>query len=219
MDIKKSYGIILISDKKLLMIKRRNSIEYINLIRGNYRKENIKEYIHLITKEELNNLRTKNFNDIWEDLWGLYSINNYDKNIISSRDIFISNGINKIACNVNENLLYSNTEYTFPKGRKKKSENDIDCAMREFEEETGLKRSNVILTNNYIEEYFFGTDSCKYSTKYFICKLKNNVSINYNFTSEEVSKIELMSYNTCLKKIRPYRKELRGVIYNTINYL
>ena len=45
----------------------------------------------------------------------------------------------------NTKLLYTNPEWGFPKGRRSGNEHDIDCAKREFYEETGFNISEYIL--------------------------------------------------------------------------
>ena len=49
--------------------------------------------------------------------------------------------------NKSENLWHE-TEWEFPKGRKNYQERDIDCGIREFEEETGYKIDNFVLIEN-----------------------------------------------------------------------
>jgi 8-oxo-dGTP pyrophosphatase MutT (NUDIX family) len=43
----------------------------------------------------------------------------------------------------NLNINYEHPEWEFPKGRKNKDESDIECALREFEEETGINRDKL----------------------------------------------------------------------------
>ena len=38
-------------------------------------------------------------------------------------------------------IVYESPEWGFPKGRRNMHESDLDCAKREFEEETGIDES------------------------------------------------------------------------------
>jgi hypothetical protein len=49
--------------------------------------------------------------------------------------------------------LWLEPEWGFPKGKRNYNETDIDCAMREFYEETGFKSRNMIFIVNNIAPY------------------------------------------------------------------
>ena len=55
---------------------------------------------------------------------------------------------------------WSEPEWEFPKGRKNIGENDIECAFREFVEETGYTYNNLVLFRNLTpyEEIFIGSN-------------------------------------------------------------
>ena len=40
------------------------------------------------------------------------------------------------------------TEWEFPKGRRNQKEKDLDCALREFEEETGIHQTDIKIVEN-----------------------------------------------------------------------
>jgi 8-oxo-dGTP pyrophosphatase MutT (NUDIX family) len=48
----------------------------------------------------------------------------------------------------NSKTNWTETEWEFPKGRKNYQERDIDCALREFEEETGISKENINIIEN-----------------------------------------------------------------------
>ena len=46
---------------------------------------------------------------------------------------------------INEcNIIYIEKDWGFPKGRRNLRESDYDCALREFEEETDIKETNIL---------------------------------------------------------------------------
>ena len=60
----------------------------------------------------------------------------------------------------NSKTQWKETEWEFPKGRRNYQEKDLDCALREFEEETGILRNNISVIENILpfEEIFIGTN-------------------------------------------------------------
>ena len=48
----------------------------------------------------------------------------------------------------NSNLKYLEKEWGFPKGRRNLRESDYDCALREFQEETGFERNEYEILRN-----------------------------------------------------------------------
>ena len=53
------------------------------------------------------------------------------------------------------NISYNYPEWGFPKGRKNENETNLDCAKREFIEETGLSNDDFIfsrLSTRYFDE-------------------------------------------------------------------
>ena len=72
-----SFGIILFTkiDNKIkyLMIRRKDSVGYIDFIRGKYilyYKNYIQNLINVMTNEEKQNLLTKDFSELWNNMWG-----------------------------------------------------------------------------------------------------------------------------------------------------
>lgn len=114
----------------------------------------------------------------------------------------------------NSNTTWTEPEWGFPKGRRNYSEKELDCALREFEEETGISKKDIELIENIIpfEEIFIGSNYKTYKHKYFLAQAKN---IDYdlsNFQQSEVSKVEWKTYETCLKEIRPYNIEKKNLL-------
>ena len=115
------------------------------------------------------------------------------------------------------NTDWKETEWEFPKGRRNSKEKDLDCALREFEEETGISQDNVTVVENILpfEEIFIGTNHKSYKHKYFLAYMNNDIEeILHNFQISEVSKIEWKTIDECLESIRPYNLEKKKLITN-----
>ena len=102
---------------------------------------------------------------------------------------------------------WSETEWGFPKGRHNNQEKDLLCALREFEEETGISKNNILVIENLLpfEESFIGTNHKSYKHKYFLAYSNENNSdfTLENFQKSEVSKLEWKTIDECLESIRP----------------
>jgi 8-oxo-dGTP pyrophosphatase MutT (NUDIX family) len=116
---------------------------------------------------------------------------------------------------------WKETEWEFPKGRRNFLEKDLDCALREFEEETGYSRNKLKVVENLMpfEEIFIGSNHKSYKHKYFLAFMEDNVDLLENFQLTEVSKLDWKTLEECLESIRPYNLEKKQLILNINNVL
>jgi len=233
-----SIGIVVFNndDKnniKYLMIRRKDSLGYVDFMRGKYPLYNKRYLLNIInemTIKEKHNLLTKTFDELWSMLWGDYIGLQYRSEEKISKEKFenLKNGVILSDDNYNLELLIDNSttkwqepEWGFAKGRRNFQEKDLNCALREFQEETGCNKSSLKLIQNIIpiEEIFTGSNYKSYKHKYFIaykCLDKEPIK---NFQKSEISKVEWLTYNECLKIIRPYNLERIDVIKNINNII
>jgi 8-oxo-dGTP pyrophosphatase MutT (NUDIX family) len=233
-----SYGIILfrssIKGIQYLMIRRKDSFGYIDFLRGKYMQNNL-EHLQTIFNEmsvsEREKIRNNDFETLWKNMWGLeesgHTGTQYKGEEISSQKKFeslkmgIPMGTNNEIVTLNtlidkSTTLWKETEWEFPKGRRNYQEKDLDCALREFEEETGLSKKELKIIENIIpfEEIFLGSNHKSYKHKYFLAyteKTKDNLN---NYQQTEVSKLDWKSLEECLESIRPYNLEKKQLIIN-----
>ncbi len=120
----------------------------------------------------------------------------------------------------NSNTMWTEPEWGFPKGRRNSNERELDCAIREFEEETGINKSNIKLIENIIpyEEIFIASNYKTYKHKYFIAEINDDIDYSLeNYQKSEVSKIKWFNLTDAIQKIRPYNTEKVTMLIN-INY-
>lgn len=225
-----SYGIILFrilnNEIQYLMIRRKNSFGYIDFIKGQYSENNIEYLQKLFDEMSLEEkqliLINDDFNILWKRMWE----DNFKSNIFNtSKQKFINLKTSGIIKQLIDNSItqWIETEWEFPKGRRNYMEKDLECSLREFEEETGINHKNIILIENLLpfEESFIGTNNKVYKNKYFLASINSNLH-NFeeliNFQISEVSKIEWKTLNNCNISIRPYNLEKIKLI-NQINEL
>ena len=222
---KKTYSI------KYLLIQRKDTLGFVEFMRGKYNLENIK-YIYkifeIMTKKERDFLETNEFDDIWNSLWMNKNIKQYRNEYDNSKKKFnkLKEGIilnnNKILdlkkLNLETPYFWNSPEWGFPKGRRNLKELDIDCAHREFREETGLTENDYYLYDNIkpLDEIFLGSNNIRYRHIYYLGKSTSdhNVFINsQNLTQvTEISNISWLTYEDAINKIRPYNIEKRDVL-------
>lgn len=202
----RSYGIIAYkrvnNDIKFLLIRRRNTIGYIDFLRGKYRRYNninmnkVKCMIGEMTDEEKNNLITMEFDEIWNELWINHSSSIFLNEKERARKKFNSLDVKTLIKNSGKSR-YTEQEYGFPKGRKNINESPSECAIREFKEETSLHDDDFKLSVffNPVVENFIGSDNVKYSHYYYLAEITRDIDFdklkkNIKYL-EEVSKIEI----------------------------
>jgi len=225
-----SYGIITFRDSvnglQFLMIRRKDSFGYIDFIRGKYTPYNLKQLLTII--DEMSVIEKKRilelpFDTLWVEMWG--EINAQFKNEENAskkkfeslkEGITISDKVYTLKDIVEmSKTSWNETEWEFPKGRRNQKEKDLDCALREFEEETGISKSKLTIVENILpfEEIFIGSNHKSYKHKYFLALMDNLDSDNLNnFQATEVSKLEWKTIGKCLESIRPYNLEKKELI-------
>lgn len=206
---------------KILMIQRKDTMGYVDFLRGKYpdeskRDEYLKIYIEEMTLTERENLISKQFEELWRDLWVNHSSKTYNEEYITAMEKYKQLNIIELLNNYKSNYTYS--EFSLPKGRKNMKESNIECAEREFHEETGYNKSHYNHTTfDPIIEDFTGTNGVKYKHIYYIVKMKQDIPpplIDEKNILQigEVKNIGWFNVNECLSLIRPYDKEKKNII-------
>lgn len=224
-----------INNIKFLLVRRKHSLGFSEFIRGKYVTKNINGIIWLFNQmvpNEIELIRTKTFEELWNYFWGTNEIEiTFNKReYLDSREKFMHL---KSKENIETDLdfymdtscpLYQTPEWGFPKGRKKRGENDLDCAVREFCEETNISENNINILKNIkpIIEELTGTNGIKYRHVYFLAELKINIDDIFNneliMSNLEIGDIAFFNYNESLNVIRDYHIEKNSIIKSIINY-
>ena len=216
-----------------LMIRRKDSLGYVDFMRGKYPLFNKRYLLNIIeemTTEEKIKLLKYDFDHLWNELWGDYIGIQYRSEEKISKEKFnaLKNGITLSQHTYTlESLIrscleyWSEQEWGFAKGRRNFQEKDLNCALREFEEETGYNKKSLQVVQNIIpiEEIFTGSNYKSYKHKYYIAFINKDIKPINNYQRSEVSKVEWLSYDDCIKKIRPYNLERIDVLNNVNNIL
>lgn len=207
-----SHGIITyVSVQKnthFLLAQRRNSFSFIQLLRFSHRftNEEILTKIQLITQLEADRLLNYSFDEIWEDLY----VNKTNKTFVTERHRARQN-FEKIKSEFSTQLKlpkHNFCEWGIPKGRRKYKEFGIDCALREWEEETNIPKKCVSLLNTYPFYYNLSYGNKDVSIESYLAKIvlpfmiKENKTNLRTYVSEEIGKLKWVTIEQA-KKIVP----------------
>ena len=210
----------------------KNKNNYSNTIENdtNEKTYNFQQSLNLILNDLLKPIKNKDFDHLWNYLWGVNVANQYKNEEKLSRIKFlkikegyaVNTNVYNIDCIISKcTSMYIEPEWGFPKGRRNYQEKDIICGLREFEEETGYIKNNLIIFNNILplEEIYTGSNYKSYKHKYFLGYMPENKNPEKEFQLNEVGKIEWVTIDKADVFIRDYNIEKKNVIYELIKIL
>ena len=215
---------------KILLVQRKDTIGYVEFMRGKYDVSNLKyinKLFELMTTKEKNRISEVYDFDKLRNLMGMNKNSRpyrseYDiaKNkfieLKNKKDNFNLKNIIKNSVNI-----WEETEWGIPKGRRHIRESDKDCAIREFKEETGLTDNDFVLIENVkpLEEVYTGINGIIYKHIYFYAYSTNNcrpvVDPSNYIQTAEIGNIGWFNYKEAISKLRPYHREKINVVRKT----
>lgn len=228
-----------------LMICRKNTYGYSEFIKGCYSTTCAPALMKLIdemTNEEKDALvNTNDFSKLWANMWNLpycnktieettinKSHNKLCKKFDSIKKADFQNdgetmGNPRIVLTdliAKSETTWFEPEWEFPKGRRTTGESDLECALREFEEETGIRSQfiNVIENVNPYCESVMGSNMKPYINMYYVAEIttnsnSDNIDIS-KFQKSEVSQLKWLTFDACMQHIRSYNIEKQDILKN-----
>jgi len=245
-----SYGIIAFYiDKtnqiRYLEVNRKHSLSFIEFIRGHYISSklfiNTQYVIYLfnnMTISERNMVNTLSFRELWHK-WIPPSCTDYRdeyKTALHKYNLFRAgfkhNGVSLKTVLEQTSSVYTTPEWGFPKGRKHGNESFIQCALREFEEETSIDSSKLhIITNKPAIETYTGSNKKIYRNVYYIAGLISDDPRDYNRQTQtdimhnsklQSSEIRCVAWETiynALDNIRDYHYTRKNLLKKINKYV
>lgn len=206
-----------------LLVERKDTVGFLNIVQGSYpdmepyKQKKLHRYLYELTCEERQKLVSWSFPQLWK-------IAGSDKrDMKKAQEKFENLGIKEILENFN--CWHQEADYLMPKGRLKFGETTRQCAIREFAEETGYKRTDVELLNiQPFEEQFTGTDGKSYRNIFFVAKLKESANIVVKLgedphQTKEVRNLGWFNTKECMEVMRDYHQDKKNIILHTVNIL
>jgi len=203
-----------------LLVQRKDSLGYVDFLRGKYNENNnfqLKNIINEMTETEKHNILNYTYSELWDKLWNKHNEKYETKNEEKFNHVKIYKPFL-----FKTSFKWEEPEWGFPKGRRNYKEKDIDCAIREFEEETGYSKYylNFIKNLNPFEEIFTGSNLKSYKHKYFLTTINyNNTLDETSYQKSEIGNMKWFTYEECLKKIRNYNIEKIQILISINNLL
>lgn len=212
---------------KFLMIQRKHSLSYIEFLRGKYALDDMNHLEGLfknMSPSEIKNISGKDFLDMWNSLWKKTSKSKaFQKEFKNSKELFDKlielDDFKKLVEIV---PTYNTPEWGFPKGRRNLFEKNLDCAIREFEEETGISSENISVLSkiNCVSEEYTGTNNLEYKHIYYLAFSEDNIIDieSIDDSNYEVGNIGWFTWEQANDLIRNYYGEKIKVV-NQIYFL
>jgi len=212
------------------MIQRKDSIGFIELIRGKYKPTDydyIRKNVAGMTYEEREKIVSLEFDRLWENLWGPvkdgFNAYRHEKEQSRQKLEALRSGSPSLETMVKEAPPpYETPEWGFPKGRKNINESEYTCALRETWEETNIKEKDIVMIRNMepITENFTGSNGIPYCHKYFIGYVLrgvgeesvSNAAITNEHIQREVGDMRWCSMDAAISLIRDENPEKRDVL-------
>ena len=199
-----------------LMVQRKDSLGYVDFIRGKYNENSdfhIRNLINEMTNIEKKNIINSSYSELWDKLWNK-TTNKYDSR---NEEKFNYVKKHKLGLILNSKSNWENPEWGFPKGRRNYREKDLDAGIREWEEESGYSRRDLKLIKNIntFEEIFTGSNFKSYKHRYYLGYIDYKKSYNEtNFQKSEIGDLKWFTYEDCLTNIRNYNIEKIMILIN-----
>jgi 8-oxo-dGTP pyrophosphatase MutT (NUDIX family) len=205
-----------------LLIRRRVSIGFIEIMRGKYELRDIPGIQTLVdqaTVSERQMLVSMGFADLWRDLWNGPASRRYQAEYDQSKakfDLLRSRGILTSCCEASV-TAWTEPEWGFPKGRRSSTETELACALRETLEETGVRKSDLrILPGQPLLEEYSGSNGIRYRHRYWLAEAPATLEVRMDETNvdqrREISDVRWCSIDVAHALIRPYNAEKRAVL-------
>jgi len=167
--------------------------------------------------EELERLKTHDFKQLWDLLWTNHKCRAYTTDYLVAKRKFETLNLDLLLADIQPK--WQTQEYGIPKGRRNGRESDLMCAMREFEEETGLTAKDYTVDSHperVLEETFIGSNGTHYRHVYYLARLHDDVEPRINpdnvTQTSEIRSIGMYTLKECLAKLRDYDVTKRSVL-------
>lgn len=213
---RRSYGIICCRPSpnglQMLMIKKATTYHFCEFVAGHYNKKktpHLKGLFNNMTYHEKMDILTLKFQNMWyriyrvnaDESYNRTSNNAWTKAYVSKKNKFerdfLSDGGVKLRLLISQSANVD-TPWEFPKGRASPKEKEIDTAIREFREETGINETHYNILWHlppYVETYNdFGTT---YINTYYYATAVNMWEPIYRFSdNQQISEVSAVQWVT-----------------------
>ena len=210
-----------------LMVQRKDSLGFVEFVRGKYNVDD-DDYIGALFSNMTRDERTRVSNAetldvLWSHLWrekedtAWQHKTGFFKDLEDARRKFetIRSKIGTLMESYPNEL--PETEWGLCKGRRSANETNLECALREFGEESGLNPRHLKLMRDSctVEEMFRGSNGVWYRHIYYVAKATAKLlgtRVKVPHSNREIRACEWYDIEECLKRIRPVYTQRRTIM-------
>lgn len=207
---------------KWLLVRRRVSIGFIELMRGKYElhdEDTLRKLVDQATTSERYQLLTQPFNLLWYELWNGPATRRYHAEYEQARAKFevLRSRATLARIIAASETAWTEPEWGFPKGRRGTSETEIECALRETAEEAGIPVSALQIVNaDPIIEDYRGSNGVRYRHRYWLAAASPELTVTLDPTNmiqqREIGDVRWCTADEALHLIREYSVEKKEVL-------
>ena len=166
---------------EFLLVQRKDSMSFVEFSRGKFSSDDaqyVRSLLGTMTADEKRCVATRTFDELWLMVWGgrapsstrcgaeYAAAKQTHENLLAA----CGGSLASLVADVPDAL--DEREFGFPKGRRSAGETDLQAAVREFHEETGVDPTCVHLHDmRPLEEVFQGSNGVLYRHVYFLARL------------------------------------------------
>lgn len=207
---------------KFLLVKRRHSLNYIDFIRGKYdinNLESIRLMCSYMSSDEIELIQNKDFNYLWTNLWMKNAHKKKYLEELNQSKLKFENLKNNGFFDTIE-TIYESTEWEIPKGRKITSEKNLNCAIREFKEETSFDTTSYQLINSVdpIHDVFIGTNGKEYRHIFYTSLFTSDIE-DITYHNNEIDMVKWYKWSELNELFRSYNSNKINILTNIFLFI
>lgn len=211
------------------LIQRRHTISYEAFIRGKYDLDELEMHQARMTVDERRMIRELSWDSLYEDIMHDKPTPNKSTYFVKEREraksLYDEVDIDEFLDEKNYTEVIEEPTWEFPKGRRFVHETDQQCALREFEEETGIRMQDTTIimlkdrpdTPLWIKENFCGMNKRFYHNKYILALIDPNsrgpfLDPNDSGQTSEVNDTKYFTFDAARDIIHSFHPEKREAL-------
>jgi len=215
-----------------LMVRRRNSLSFMEYMTGVYDPNNV-NYLAYLVQNMCDAERTllsnqPSYEEAWRYAWNMGQPSSQTQRHHRGPSRMAFKAIYELTKNKVSNLCKKcipssfEPEWGWPKGRREKTDGtDLDCAIREFCEETGHKKDQLTIIPDFtLNETFVGSNGTRYMHTYYVAVLKEGSSrAPVEYSSREIGSVRWFELDDAYYRIKERNIERRALCRQLRDYL
>jgi len=200
------------------MVKKKITYSFTNFVLGKYRMSDnvLNNLFNTMTSTEKNMILVGDLRVLWRMVYSGNANPTYRSRTMFKNFMSIGEKKRRSLMNGTKNIEYY---WEFPKGRKNDDEDDLTCALREFEEETHVPATDVRVTGEPISALIESND-VYYTYKLFMAEYvgdDGNVNVFNASHNCEVQDVKWLSQSECtVANINRQNRRVLSKVFTTL---